>query len=272
MKNFHPEMTKSNKERKEETYEKAKRLFKAYNKFVLVSIENIISTQLKDIKRQWGSDVEFLMGKNSAIKRAIKALDKPELSEVYDMVEGNLCFVFFANNVKDVKRVIEDNIREAHAKVGDTAQCDVWVDSFVTNMTPDKTNYFQVLGIATKITKGKVEIITPYKVLSAGDNVGPSQANLLSLLNIKPFSYKMVMFKVYENGTIYDASLAEIGEEEINASVHEAIRNIAALSLGAGFTTQASAPYEVRNAFRDILTIAFGSGFEINEQALLAAN
>lgn len=264
--------TRSSKERKEETYVKAKRLFSTYSKFVLVGIENIVSTQLKNIKRQWGGDAEFLMGKNSAIRRAISDLDMTELSEVYELVKGNVCFVFFRNDVRDVKRVIDTNAREACAKVGDVAQCDVWVESFVTGMTPDKTSYFQVLGIATKITKGKVEIIAPYKVLSAGDSVGPSQANLLSLLDIRPFNYKMTMFKVYENGTIYDSSLVDIEEEDVVSSIRASISSIAAVSLGAGFTTQASVPYEVRNAFRDILCVAFGSRFEIKEQSMVAAN
>jgi len=262
-------VTKSNKERKGETYERAKRLFGTCTKFALIGIENIVSTQLKDIKKQWGKDVEFLMGKNSAIKRAIEDLNRSDLSETYDLIKGNLCFVFFKDNVKNVKEIIEKNVREACAKVGDVAQCDVWVQSFVTNMTPDKTSYFQVLGIATKITKGKVEIIAPYKVLSVGDKVGPSQANLLTLLNIKPFSYKMPIFKVYENGYIYDASLINIEEKDIISILQATISNIAALSLGSGFITQASAPYEIKNAFKDILSISFGSEFKIKEQSII---
>lgn len=262
---------KSNMERKDEAYEKATRLFTTYSKFVLVGIENIVSTQLKEIKKQWGGDVEFLMGKNSAIRRAIKDLNRPDLSEIHDMLKGNMCFVFFRNSIRDVKGVIKENMREACAKVGDIAQREVWVESFVTGMTPDKTSYFQVLGIATKITKGKVEIIAPYKVLSSGDRVGPSQANLLSLLNIKPFSYRMEMFTVYEDGLIYDSCLADIEEADVFASLHSAIACIAQASLGAGFTTQASVPYEVRNAFRDILAVSFGSGFEIKEQSMVKA-
>lgn len=265
-------VTKSAKERKETTYERAKQLFGKYKKFALVGIDNVVSTQLKNIKKQWGNDVEFLMGKNSAIKRAMGDLGMPELSPVHELVKGDVCFIFFDGCVKDVKKVIDANVREACAKVGDIAQREVWVESCITGMTPDKTSYFQVLGIATKITKGKVEIISPYKVLSAGDRVGPSQANLLGMLNIKPFSYKMTMHQIYEDGMLYDSSLADVSEEDIVSSLRSAISSVAAASLGAGVVTHASVPYDIRNAFKSILSVSLGSEFAIREQSIIAAN
>ncbi|ADM11840.1 60S acidic ribosomal protein P0 [Encephalitozoon intestinalis ATCC 50506] len=263
---------KDSKERKEQVYEKARRLFGTYTRFALVGIENVESTQLKNIKKGWGEDVEFLMGKNSAIKRAVASLENPKLSSILELIKGDVCFVFFKGDVRDVKKAIDDNVREACAKVGNIAQKDVWVENCITGMTPDKTSYFQVLGIATKITKGKVEIISPYKVLSVGDKVGPSQANLLGMLNIKPFSYKMVMHQVYEDGVIYDSSLIDIGTEDIVSSLRSAISSIAAISLGAEIITQASMPYNIRNSFKDILHVSFGADFAIKEQSMVMAN
>lgn len=266
-------MTKRDgKERKELTYEKAKKLFGTYSRFSLVGIENVESSQLKDIKRQWGSNVEFLMGKNSAIRRAIADLGKPELTGVLDLIKGDVCFVFFKGDVRDVKKAIDENVREACAKVGNIAQKDVWVENCITGMTPDKTSYFQVLGIATKITKGKVEIISPYKVLSEGDKVGPSQANLLGMLNIKPFSYKMIINHVYEDGVVYDSSLIDIEKEDILSTLRSAISTMAAISLWADIITQASMPYNIRNSFKDILQISLGIDFMIKEQSMITAN
>ena len=50
---------------------------------------------------------------------------------------------------------------------------------------------FQALSIATKITKGTVEIISEKKVLNAGDKADSSTAALLQKLTISPFYYKM---------------------------------------------------------------------------------
>jgi len=260
----------NSRRRKEQTYEKARRLFGTHSRFALVGVENVVSTQLKTIKEQWGKDVEFLMGKNSSMKRALQDLGKSELEVVFEKIKGDVCFVFFKNDVKGIKKVIDSNAREACAKIGDTSQKEVWVEKCVTGMPPDKTSYFQVLGIATKITKGKIEIISDYKVLSPGDYVGPSQANLLSMMNIKPFMYKMNMWWVYEDGNLYESALVDIEEEDVLMSMRSAAQCVAAMSLGAGFITQASVPYAIRNAFKDILHVSFGAEFAIKEQSMVA--
>ncbi|KAM0672167.1 acidic ribosomal protein P0 [Ordospora colligata] len=260
----------NSRRRKEHTYEKAKRLFSTYSKFAIIGVENVVSTQLKNIKVQWGKDAEFLMGKNSSMRRALQDLGKSELDVILEKIKGDVCFVFFKNNVKVIKKVIDNNAREACAKIGDISQKDVWVEKCVTSMPPDKTSYFQVLGIATKITKGKIEIISDYKVLSPGDHVGPSQANLLSMMNIKPFMYKISMWWVYEDGCLYESALVDIEEDDIMMSMKNAIQSVAAMSLGARFVTQASVPYAMRNAFKDILHVSFGAEFAIKEQSMVA--
>ncbi len=54
----------------------------------------------------------------------------------------------------------------------------------------------QALGIATKINKGTIEIVSDVHLIKAGDKVGASQATLLSKLGVKPFKYGLGMLKV----------------------------------------------------------------------------
>ena len=60
----------------------------------------------------------------------------------------------------------------------------------------------QVLNIPTKINKGTVEIVAPVELVKAGDKVGSSEAALLSKLNIRPFSYGLIVEKVRGNGDL----------------------------------------------------------------------
>ena len=59
----------------------------------------------------------------------------------------------------------------------------------------------QVLNIPTKINKGTVEIVAPVELVKAGEKVGSSEAALLSKLNIRPFSYGLIIEKVRGNGS-----------------------------------------------------------------------
>ena len=63
-------------------------------------------------------------------------------------------------------------------------------------MGPEKTSFFQALAIPTKITKGTIEIIKDVDIIKAGDRVGMSEATLLNMLKISPFSYGLVISKV----------------------------------------------------------------------------
>jgi large subunit ribosomal protein LP0 len=47
----------------------------------------------------------------------------------------------------------------------------------------------QALGIATKINKGAIEIISQVQLAKKGEKVGSSEAVLLTKLGIKPFAY-----------------------------------------------------------------------------------
>ena len=56
----------------------------------------------------------------------------------------------------------------------------------------------QALNIPTKINRGTVEIVSDVSLITAGDKVGASEATLLAKLGIKPFSYGLVIQKVWD--------------------------------------------------------------------------
>lgn len=87
----------------------------------------------------------------------------------------------------------------APARVGAQANDDVVIKAGPTGMDPSQTSFFQALGIATKINKGSIEIVSDVVVVKNGDRVGASQATLLAKLGIKPFKYGLAILKVRRN-------------------------------------------------------------------------
>ncbi|QQP36895.1 60S acidic ribosomal protein P0 [Caligus rogercresseyi] len=65
-----------------------------------------------------------------------------------------------------------------------------------TGLGPEKTSFFQALNIPTKITKGTIEIVQDVHLIKSGDKVGMSEATLLNMLKISPFSYGLVVEQV----------------------------------------------------------------------------
>merc|ERR1712088_598990 len=72
-----------------------------------------------------------------------------------------------------------------------------------TGLGPEKTSFFQALNIPTKIQKGTIEIVQDVNLIKEGDKVGMSEATLLNMLGISPFTYGLVIRHVYDSGTIF---------------------------------------------------------------------
>merc|ERR1712179_223480 len=67
------------------------------------------------------------------------------------------------------------------------------------------------------ITKGTIEIIKDVDIIKAGDRVGMSEATLLNMLKISPFSYGLVISKVYDSGSVFAPEILDITDDDLLA-------------------------------------------------------
>jgi large subunit ribosomal protein LP0 len=139
--------------------------------------------------------------------------------------------------------------------VGAIAPCKVVVPAGPTGCDPGQTAFFQTLQIATKITRGQIEMVNDTDLIEAGDKVTASQAALLQKLSIEPFTYGLILKNVYDNGSLFDAKVLDITDSVLAAKFCEALKTLASLSLAMGFPTQASVPHSVVNAYKAILSV-----------------
>merc|ERR1712088_322359 len=170
-------------------FTKIVQLLDEYPKCFLVEADNVGSKQMQQIRMSLRGHAVVLMGKNTMMRKAIRGhlTNNPQLE----------CLL---NNIR-VK---------APAKAGALAPLDVKVPAQNTGMGPEKTSFFQALNIPTKITKGTIEITNDVALIHAGDRVGMSEATLLNMLGISPFSYGLQVTKVYDSGSIFDPSILDI--------------------------------------------------------------
>jgi len=128
-------------------------------------------------------------------------------------------------------------------------------------MEPGKTSFFQALGVPTKIARGTIEITTDLKLLETGNKVGPSEATLLNMLNISPFSYGMGIVQVYDQGNAFPPEVLDIGEEQLLAVFATAVTTIAAVSLAINYPTIPSVMHSLVNAYKRALAVAIESDY-----------
>lgn len=132
-------------------------------------------------------------------------------------------------------------------------------------MEPGKTSFFQALGVPTKIARGTIEITSDLKLVEAGSKVGASEATLLNMLNISPFTYGMGISQVYDQGNTFPPSVLDIEESQLLQAFSSAITTIAAISLAANFPTLPSVMHSVVNGYKKVLAVAIETDYSWSE-------
>ncbi|KAL1413012.1 ribosomal protein P0 (A0) (L10E) [Vanrija albida] len=255
---------------KEAYFVKLRALIEEYPSLFIVNIDNVSSQQCHGIRQSLRGDSVVLMGKNTMVRRALRTIlaEFPQYEKILPFVKGNIGFVFTKGDLKDVRETIISNKVAAPARAGAIATTNVFVPAGNTGMEPGKTSFFQALGIPTKIARGTIEIVNDVQVVTEGTKVGSSEATLLNMLNISPFTYGMSVVQVYDNGTVFPPSVLDIEESTLIDQFSSGIKTIAALSLALGFPTVASVAHSLVNSYKNLLAISVATDytFEASEK------
>jgi large subunit ribosomal protein LP0 len=252
---------------------------------------NISAKQIHDCRKELRTiNSVVLMGKNTLIKAALqKRLSEPqEEDEDYEersktwtalpkmepllkLLKGNLGIIFTNTDLTEVKEILDRHSREAPAKVGQPAQCDVTIKAGPTGLDPKQTGFFQSLQIPTKIVKTQIDIVSDKLIIEEGQKVESNEAALLQKLNINPFSYKLQVVHVFDDGNVYGPGVLNITPESILNTYKRVLGNVAAISLEAGLPTAASAPHSMMRAFKNLLSVTFETDYTFKQAEDLKA-
>ena len=251
-----------NKAKKVLYVEKLNVLLQNYNKIIFVKVDNVGSQQMHDTRLKLRGKAEILMGKNTLIRKVLKDFmeENPghRIGVIDQKICGNVGMVFTNDDLGEIRDIILSNRVPAPAKAGALAPADVIVPAGPTGCDPGQTSFFQVLQIPTKIQKGQIEITAAVELIKIGQKVGASEAALLTKLDIRPFSYGLIIDSVYDNGSIFSAAVLSINKSVILSRFSQALSAVAAISLQIGYPTQASIPHSIGNAFKACVAVVVG--------------
>lgn len=241
--------------------------FQKYSNLLIITVDNVGSNQLQQVRIALRGKAEILMGKNTVIRKVIRDYEEkfPHLLTLLPLIRGNMGFVFCKDSLSEVRKMILDNKVPAGARSGAIAPCDVIIPPGSTGLDPGQTSFFQALNIATKISRGAIEITNPVKLILTGDKVTASHVALLNKLNIRPFFYSIAVTQAFDNGSLYDAKVLDISEADIMSRLFQGMRTIAALSMACGHPTGASVPHSMINTFKNVCAISLATGFAFEE-------
>jgi len=239
-------------------FTKITKLFDEYSRCFIVGADNVGSKQMQEIRMALRGHAEVLMGKNTMMRKAIRGHleNNPALEKLLPHIVQNIGFVFTNDDLVDIRDKLLENKKRAPARPGAVAPLPVVIPAQNTGLGPEKTSFFQALQIPTKISRGTIEIVNDVQLLKEGDKVGASEATLLNMLNISPFTYGLQVQQVYDQGTVFSPKVLDITDDDLMSTFQTGLANVAAVSLAIGYPTVASVPHSIVNGFKKLLAIA----------------
>merc|ERR1712096_397468 len=248
-------------------------LFDEYPKCFMVEADNVGSKQMQQIRMSLRGHAVVLMGKNTMMRKALRGhlSQNPKLEQLLPHIVGNVGFVFTKEELVDVRDMLLANKVKAPARAGAIAPLDVMVPAQNTGLGPEKTSFFQALNIPTKITKGTIEIVNDVNLIKTGDKVGMSDSTLLNMLGISPFTYGLIVKKVYDSGSVFDPAILDITEDDLKARFMLGVRNVAAVSLKIGYPNIASVPHSIVNGMKNCMALAAATDITFKEADTMKA-
>jgi len=127
-----------------------------------------------------------------------------------------------------------------------------------------KPVFFAALDIATKITRGCVEILNDVKLCEKGRKVGSSEAALLQMLDIRPFTYGLKIVNCYD-GSIFDPSFLDFTESDLFRSISVGIGQVAALSLALSYPTLPAFPHVITGGFKNLVAVCLETKYSFKQ-------
>jgi len=243
-------------------------LLEEFPRFLIVTCDFIGSKHMQNVRlslRPTGG--VLLMGKNTLMKKAIrnKLEEHPEWEAIIPLIKHNCGIVFTKGSLPDLRDKLLESTVPAVAKAGVVAPDDVLLPKQVTALEPTKTSFFAALDIATKITRGCVEILNDVKLCEKSRKVGSSEAALLQMLDIKPFTYGLKVKECYDSGSTFAPEFLDFTESDLFKSISVGIGQTAALSLALSWPTLPAFPHVIVNGFKNLVAVCLETNYIFKE-------
>ncbi|KAF8819287.1 ribosomal protein RPP0 [Cardiosporidium cionae] len=253
--------------KKAEYFLKLESLVGKFSKILIVEADHVGSRQMAEVRHALRGKAVVLMGKNTMIRRALSRVvaQTPQVEALIQAVKLNIGFVFCDEEPTEVRKIILDKKTPELARQGVIAPCDVFVQPGGTGLDPSQTSFFQALGIATKIVRSQIEIQSQVHLIKEGEKVSASAASLLQKLNVKPFTYGLIVKSIYDNGDLYDASILDLSTSDVMESFKSSVNEVAALSLALDYPSAASISHTLIHAFKNCAALVLQSDYVFPE-------
>jgi large subunit ribosomal protein L10 len=215
----------------------------------LVDVRNLPDRLLQSARKKLRGKAEFMLAKNSVIKRALEKSKKAD--KLIPHIKTPTVIILTDMTPYSLFKFFKDNRAKVAAKPGQVAPFDIIVHEGETDLPPGPAlSELKGAQINAQIKGGKIVVAKDSVVAKAGAKINPLVCKALQKLNVLPFETGLSMIAASEEGEVYLAEILNIDEAglrtDLLGSMHQALN----VSINACYPTPANIDILLQNAMQ----------------------
>jgi len=236
---------------KKKTVKEMTGLLKEKRTFLIVSIKNIPASQFQEMTKKLRGRVIVKVPRKNLIMRAIEASGETNAKEVSSKLNDNIAILFSDTDCFELAAELVKNKSPAKASPGQEAPEDIEIPAGPTDLLPGPAiSELGAVGLQIQIDKGKISIKESKIVAKKGQKITAAVADVLSKLDIKPFSISLIPLMGYDSKDKKVYMNIDINVEKLIANLKTAFVKSLPFAVQVGYACEDTISFLLQKAGR----------------------
>lgn len=174
-------------------------LTKTKKTILIASIKDIPASQFQEIGKKLRGKAIVKVSKKNLIFRVLDSSKNEKVKELKKHIKDSVAILFSDLDCFELAGELVKSKSPAKAKAGQEALEDIEIQAGPTELVPGPAiSELGALGIQIQIEKGKITIKEPKIIVEKGKKISQAAAELMSKLDIKPFSVGFIPLSAFD--------------------------------------------------------------------------
>jgi large subunit ribosomal protein L10 len=244
-------------EKKKKSVTELAKLLQEKKTFLIASIKNIPGSQFQEIVKKMRGRAIVKVPKKNLILKALDSSKEEEIKKVKEKITNDFALLFSDIDCFELAIDLIKKKSPSKAKVGQIAPEDIEIPAGPTDLVPGPAiSELGALGIQIQIEGGKITIKSPKVIAKKGTKITQGAADMMSKLDIKPFTIGFIPVAAFDNTTKTFYPEMNINPDKMLDDFKEAYGRALPFAVQIGYTTPETITFLIGKAGRQELIIA----------------
>lgn len=236
-------------EKKLNTVKELADLIKNKSTVLIASIKNLPASQFQEISKKLRGKAIVKVPKKKLIYKAIDESGNKNAEKLKEQIDDSVAVLFSEMDAYELAGELLKSKTSSKAKPGQEAPFDIEVEAGPTDLVPGPAiSELGALGIQIQIDKGKINIKESKVIAKAGSKISQGAADMMTKLDIKPFSVGFIPLSGFETKTGKLYLEIKIDREGTVNSLREAQGKALVLAVARGYVCKETVKIMVAKA------------------------